>query len=938
MWLKSAVASIAFALPLILPSPLPAQQACPAPSTVPPLKEDNFFPGQKELDLGDVIAEQSQKEFHVIDDDDLNSYLNVMAQRILSTMPGEHGHVELRLTDLPYLNAFSMPGGRIYVMRKLVAFARNEAELAGVLSHEMGHELSHQGAVTFSYLFRRILGVTDVGDRRDIFAKYNRLMENLRRDPKAMSKISEEEEPDQYQADQIALTAMANAGYDPQAFVDFFDRFAQTKGKTGGWLSDIFGATKPNEKRLRVMKKALAELPPGCRAVSVRSSPQKFEDWQGAVIAYSGLGRRDSLHGLEARKTLSLPLGPELSRLRFSPDGRYILAQDDASIYVVAREPLRTLFRIDAPDVAVSHFTPDSRAVVFRTYGHRVEEWSLENEERETIKDLPLPGGCFQASLSPDGKTYACYTHSFKLSLLDVASGSTIFEKEKLFAPEFVPNPVGYRLYMGAGLSYYTYSWAYLGFSPDGHYFLASHADDILAYDVAARKEIHVGSPLRNSLRGGFAFLDSGRIYGQQGTQQADSILANFPGGEALARLKLGEFHVEGASHGDFILLRGLKEAEMALFDLSQKKMVLTSKTATAADAYGGYFVSERASGEVGLYDKDVKLLQHLDLPNGPLPAARALAVSPDLRWLAFSGTRRGAVWDLAHNERVFFLRNFDAAWFDSEGSLFLDFPKRADLERSIVRADAPNRKMSTVRTIPEEKHVSAHGRFRLYRESLGNSKQLDKNIRLEVRHIRDDSLLWSREFPHEAPVIHVSGDSMVFVWALSSDSARQELKDNPVLASQVSRLKDKGTALLLSAVNASTGAPLGALAMDTGRLSFNVRRAAVFGGRMFLVDNENRTLLYSLTTGEQEAKAFGNALAASQQAKLMAAENEPGVLVLYDLSSFEKRGELKFAHPISLATFSADGQRMFVLTKDQTAYFFEVPKLATAAAASAAR
>lgn len=921
---------LAACLSLSLTGPVRAQQPCPAPSTIPPLKEENIFPGQKEIDLGDVISEQAQKDFRVIDDDALTSYLNAIARRILAAMPGEKTHIEVRLSNLPYLNAFSMPGGRIYVMRKLVAFLQNESELAGMLSHEMGHELSHQPAVEFSYIFHRILGVNSVGNRQDIFDKYNRFVENAARDPKAFSKLGELEEPNQYQADQIALTAMANAGYDPQAFVDFFDRLAQTKGKTGSWLSDVFGATPPNEKRLRVMKKALAELPPGCRAKPLEASNQKFQEWQGAVLAYSGLGRRESLRALEAKKTLSLPLRPELSRLRFSPDGRYILAQDDANLYIASREPLQTLFRIDAPDVAYSEFTPDSKGVVFRTWGHRVEQWSIEDQERVDLKELPLPSACLRAALAPDGKTYACYTHSLKLSLFDVASGSTLLEKEKIF------EPVSLQDYINFLLSSLHGSWVHIGFSPDGRYFLASHHDDVLAYDIPARKEIHVGAPLRNSLRAGFAFLEAGKIYGQQGTQQSESVLGNFPGGDAITRLKLGNFAIEGASHGDFVVLRELKEAQMAIFDLDQKKIVLSSKNATAADAFAGVFVSERASGEVGLYDKDVKLVQHMELPIGSLPRLRVAAVSPDLRWLAFSGARRGAVWDLSHNERVLFLRNFDAAWFEPGGDLFVDFPKQGDVERSIVRAYTGARHLSTVRTISEEKQVEAHGHLRLYRQSAGSSKDLSKNITLEVRHIRDDSLLWSRAFPHEAPVIHYGGGSLVFAWVLNSDAAKQELKDKPELASQAARVKDKGTAILLVGVDASTGAPLGALVVDTGRISFNVRHAMVLGPRMILTDNANRTLTYSLSTGEQEGKTFGTAMSASQVANLIVTENEPGVVSLYDLASFEKRAELRFSHGASLALFSADGQRLLVLTKDQTVYLFDVAKLVAPAAASA--
>ena len=80
-----------------------------------------------------------------------------------------------------------MPGGRIYITRKLIAFARNEDELAGVLAHELGHLAARQTAADMTRAFKKVLGVTEVKDRRDIFEKYNQLVENFARKPGASS-------------------------------------------------------------------------------------------------------------------------------------------------------------------------------------------------------------------------------------------------------------------------------------------------------------------------------------------------------------------------------------------------------------------------------------------------------------------------------------------------------------------------------------------------------------------------------------------------------------------------------------------------------------------------------------------------------------------------------------------------------------------------------
>ena len=68
-----------------------------------------------------------------------------------------------------------LPGGRIYVSRRLVAYVQSEDDLAGVIAHELGHLVTWQQAIELTRVMREVIGVTPVGDRRDIFEKYNQL-------------------------------------------------------------------------------------------------------------------------------------------------------------------------------------------------------------------------------------------------------------------------------------------------------------------------------------------------------------------------------------------------------------------------------------------------------------------------------------------------------------------------------------------------------------------------------------------------------------------------------------------------------------------------------------------------------------------------------------------------------------------------------------------
>src|SRR5262245_55809882 len=320
-----------------------AQQPC-RPPTPQLSREPNIFTEEQEVDLGDAIAEQIQRNFRVIDDDEVTGHLRRIGERVVKHLPPTKLRFQFFLVDLPEANAFVLPGGRIYVSRKMVAFAQSEDELAAVIAHEIGHLVARQQSIAMTRRLKEALGVTQVTDRRDIFDKYNLLVENAARKPEVFRRGENHEGKDQIEADQIGLFALVASGYDPQVWPRLFDRLVETKGKTGNFFSDLFGVTGPESKRLREMIKVVEALPPGCVETRAKEQASEYSRWQSAVVSYTGLGRKESLHSVVSKTTLEPPLRGDITHLRFSPDGKYILAQDDSGISVLTREPFRSVF------------------------------------------------------------------------------------------------------------------------------------------------------------------------------------------------------------------------------------------------------------------------------------------------------------------------------------------------------------------------------------------------------------------------------------------------------------------------------------------------------------------------------------------------------------------------------------------------------------------
>lgn len=943
------VCLLAFVCNLCAPQLLRAQGTPPSSRCQPPAPlvataGANIFTPQQEMDLGDAIAEQVQRDFRVIEDDATTAHLRRIGERIVRQMPQTGLQFRFFLFDIPEANAFTLPGGRIYVSRKLIALTRSEDELAGVISHELGHAVTRQPATGMTRLLREVLGVTSVSDRQDIFAKYNELVENTRRKPKAFNRGESHEQKEQVIADQIGLYALAAAGYDPQSLSAFWDRYAETKGKTsGGFLSDLFGTTRPEVVRLREMLKLLGTLPAECIAAKSTVSAEEYQKWQAAVINYSGLGGKEVLHGVLSKTVLDPPLRSEVTHLRFSPDGKYLLAQDDSGINVLTREPFQILFRIDAPEALPAQFAPDSQTIAFSTPGLRVESWNVAEQKQQSVKEMYVRDRCLQLELSPDGKALGCLEGDFDLTLYNVATGEQIFQKKSFYKPNFFDL---FRLQLIALLSdedtdEFKFDFVQMSFTPDAHYFVAGQRSLVFtaigtlssevasaAVDLTTGASVSLKGNVKKLLTGQFAFTAPDKLLAVNGEDFRKSALVSFPSGEVLEQFPL-QGSLSNVARGNYVVIRPINKFRAGLFDLGTKKIMLANNQA-AMDVYDKVFAAERLNGEIGLYNvADNSLAAKVLLPRNPLGNLRASAVSADMKWLAVSERSRGAVWDLTKGERKFHIFGFRGAHFADDGSLYIDIPKYGNTERNVGRlALSTGQTFEGVKTAEEHSlWASQHGAFLLTLKPGSLEKESASGYVLSARDSRTGASLWSQEFRKEAPRVWANPDdeTLVLGWAVSTNAAKAEIQNDPALKARLAQLREKEGDYFLQVVGARRGEVLSRLLIETGKGSFRIRNVFAVGEWIVISDSENRVLVYSLKTGEERGKAFGGRAAVARATGLLSVENERGQLTIYDLRTMAKRDTYTFPVPVSLARFSADGKRLFVLTANQTAYVLDL-------------
>lgn len=875
------------------------------------------------MDLGSVEAAFIERDTRAIHDDQLEAYPNAVAQRLLTHLPPSGISFHVTLVDSAVLNSFSIAGGRIYLTRKMVAFLRSNDELAALIGHEMGHILAQQDAMYATRLFHDIAHADSVTDRQDIYRKYNEVLDGLARDPKAAEERARLEEANQYQADQIGIYAMAAAGYSTQAFADLFDRTAQTKSNTGDRLTDLFGLTTPDEKRLREIRRVVASLPRGCGGSAAPTPSAGFQKWQADVIAYSTLAASEALPGLIAENDLDPPLRTDISHLQFSPDGRYALAQDDGSVFVLSRNPFRLLFRIDASNSNAAQFTPDSQRIVFDTRGLRVEEWSIAGERRLSVHEVTIPEGCIQSRLSPDGKFLACLNGQFDISLVDVATSESVFSKPRFFA---TTNLSGSLLVF---LNRSHPDWILMAFSPDAKRLVCGWGAREFALDVASRAVVPLRGELQQLEPYGLTFLSPDRVVMRNFADPDHSAILEFPSGKVIERIPIGPQTMQAVGKGNYIILRPAPNALAGLFDLHSQQFVLMLRKLPAADFYDQDVIAQETAGEVELFNIAAKKVEGtVLLPRSTLGGVRAGEVSPDLQWLALSAQTRGGVWNMSSAHQVYLLSGFDGAYFDGDRAMYSDFPAIGSQARNISRVDLSRNSITPDFSVATDEGADQFANYLLVRKPLKQGYY--SGIALEVHDVRDDHLLWAREFPKEAPQIRVnpSGDSLVLFWPMFEDAAKAEIKNDPVARTRLAGIRDAKTAYLLDVLDLKTGADRGKLLVDTGNRSFGVEGATAAGDWVFVGDNSSRTHVYSLSTGSERGVIFGTGADPSIEAGMAAAETGPGEITFYGLSNLERRATLSFSAPVTLESFSGDGKRFFVLTANQKEYFFDVAAL----------
>jgi predicted Zn-dependent protease len=219
----------------------------------------DFYSIEKEIALGKSLAQEVDKTAKFITDPVITEYVNRVAQNLVRNSDARVPFT-VKVIDSDVVNAFALPGGFFYVNTGVILHADEEAEIAGVMAHEIAHVCARHG--TKQATKGEIVNLASIPAMIFIpytwagYAIYQGMNFAI---PLTFLKFSRSDEAE---ADYLGLQYMYKAGYDPNAFVAFFEKVESDEKKEPGTIPKVFSSHPPTPERIEATQKEIATILP----------------------------------------------------------------------------------------------------------------------------------------------------------------------------------------------------------------------------------------------------------------------------------------------------------------------------------------------------------------------------------------------------------------------------------------------------------------------------------------------------------------------------------------------------------------------------------------------------------------------------------------------------------------------------------------------------
>jgi len=231
----------------------------------------NWYSLETEIRMGKQYAMQVEQGVKLVQDPVVNEYVNRIGQNLVRNSDAQVPFT-IKVIDSDEVNAFALPGGFFYVNSGLILAADEEAEMAGVMAHEIAHVAARHGTRQMTRAQWANIGTIPlifIGGGIG-YGIYEAAGLGL---PLTFMKFQRNFEAE---ADYLGLQYMYKTGYDPQAFISFFEKIQAKEKKKPGTLAKAFASHPQTPDRIEKSQQEIATILPA-RAQYVVSTSE-FDD------------------------------------------------------------------------------------------------------------------------------------------------------------------------------------------------------------------------------------------------------------------------------------------------------------------------------------------------------------------------------------------------------------------------------------------------------------------------------------------------------------------------------------------------------------------------------------------------------------------------------------------------------------------------------------
>lgn len=219
----------------------------------------DFYSLEHEIALGKQLAQEVDRSAKFVTDPVVNEYVNRVAQNLVRNSDARVPFT-VKVIDSDVVNAFALPGGFFYVDSGLILHADTEAELAGPMAHEIAHVCARHGTktatkgdITQIAMIPAMIFIPYSWAGYAIYQGMNFMI------PLTFLKFTRDQER---QADFLGTQYMWKAGYDPNAFVSFFEKVEAIEKKEPGTIPKVFATHPPTPDRVEAIQKEIETILP----------------------------------------------------------------------------------------------------------------------------------------------------------------------------------------------------------------------------------------------------------------------------------------------------------------------------------------------------------------------------------------------------------------------------------------------------------------------------------------------------------------------------------------------------------------------------------------------------------------------------------------------------------------------------------------------------